>query len=334
MDKVIFLFLSLVSGCVEIGGVVYGISIDLPVLQVAALGLAYQIGNLVPNPFKLNKKVTAITAFLSMGCFVIYEFVISNYWVLVLGYIFIAMTIQSVRSLQKDKVSTTVKRTFRILGFVIAPFIGVEQNIIISIILIFIVVYSKYKIKESKFIKPSFKFINGIMVIHQMHYFAYVYFILIIISKLTSSFGIKVIGILVMAGWITYTSVSHIIKGKNYRQYFIAGHFILSIILICLAKNYDNMFAIIFWIATGFGGGTVYCIGEVNKINQDCSKGDIVFSENIGHIFGVIAGMLVYWIFNDLRAPIYLSACCAITAFILMFIYGLLKKDVAKKELA
>lgn len=328
MEKAIFLFLSLISGCIEMGGVIYGISIKLSVIQIVGLALAYQIGNLVPNPLKINKNVTILTSILSFCCFFYCKFINVEYFVLALGYVFIAMTIQSIRSLQKNKVSTSIKRSFRILGFLIAPFIGVTQNVIISAILILIVLYTRFPYKDMEFKKVNFKFLNGIMVVHQMHYFSYVYFAFIAISLLIGEMNLKILGVIIMLGWVTYTSVAHFLVKERYYKYFICGHLTLTVILFLLALNTGNMWSILLWVMTGFGGGTVFCIGKIRDETNECSKDDIVFSENIGHIMGVISGIIIYYLTNDLAAPVYLSSAYALTACTLMIIHS--KKATVK----
>jgi hypothetical protein len=50
MDRLIFLLLSTISGVMELGCILFGLSMRLSIIEVVGIGLAYQIGNLVPNP--------------------------------------------------------------------------------------------------------------------------------------------------------------------------------------------------------------------------------------------------------------------------------------------
>ncbi len=322
MEKIIFLLLSLISGCVELGGVVYAISMKLSILNIVGIGFAYQLGNLVPNPVKFNKALTFTSSFLGLICFCFIKFCSYNYWILFLGYIFIAMSIQSLRSLQKDKVSTTTKRLFRILGFVVSPFIQIGTAAIISMILLVVCLYSKWSDNKIKLVKPNFKFINAIMVVHQIHYFCYAYFILILIAKMVNINSLWLLGILFTFGWLTYISVPHILIGNKFARYFIAGHLLLTVILILLSQSSDISLIIVLWILTGFGGGTVFCIEKLNHMTKDCCKSDIVFSENIGHIIGVLIGMFVYLLSDNISLPIFISAAFAGLTALLMTVYN------------
>ena len=134
-----------------------------------------------------------------------------------------------------------------------------------------------------------------------------------------------VIGILFVIGWITYLIVPHILRGKRFFLYFISGHFFLSLILLGLALNYNTVSAAILWILTGFGGGTVFCVKKINDIYSDCNSNDIVFSENVGHILGTTLGLVAFYVFHSLQAPIIFSMCCAITACVSMFGYRIIK---------
>ena len=124
------------------------------------------------------------------------------------------------------------------------------------------------------------------------------------------------IGLIFIIGWITYLIVPHIMTGKAFGKYFICGHVFLTIVLFVLAINYDTTLSAILWILTGFGGGTVFCIKELNTKLGLCSSNDIVFSENIGHILGALMGMVSYYSFESYMAPIIFSMICALSAVI------------------
>ena len=334
MEKPIFLFLSFISGYVELGGLIYAISMELSILKIVGIGLAYQLGNLVPNPINFNKKFTFISSFLGLICFCYLKFYSFNYYILFLAYIFIAMSIQSLRSIQKDKVSTTTKRSFRILGFLLSPFIEISIATIISLLLLIICTHTKWSNNKVKFEKPKFRFINIVMVVHQIHYFSYAYFILILISNIINIKDIWLIGILFTFGWLTYISVPHILRGNMFQKYLIIGHIFLTIVLFSLAQSSNATILIILWILTGFGGGTVFCIEKLNHITNECRKSDIVFSENIGHIIGVLLGMLAYLLSYNIKLPIYLSSAFASLTAMLMIINSstVFKKQITYKS--
>lgn len=331
MGKIIFLFLSLISGMMELGGVLYAIKNNFSVLQIVGVGLAYQIGNLVPNPIKLGKKTTILSALLCILCLGYYLFISMNYWILVAGFIFSAMAIQSLRTFQKGNIPTAIKRTFRILGFILSIFIGRELFLSIGVILMIISALIKWPYAKFEVIKPKISFINVIMVTHQIHYFVHAYFIIVMIRDLvyksfgTNDISLLLISVLFTLGWITYTGISLILRKKHYFRYFIIGHLYLSIVVLFMAMFYNNFTAVILWVLTGFGGGTVFCINKINEITEESSKSDIIFSENLGHIAGVVIGMFTYAITDRIDLPMYQSFIFAGATALLMTCYYYLK---------
>jgi uncharacterized protein YacL len=79
------------------------------------------------------------------------------------------------------------------------------------------------------------------------------------------------------------------------------------------------------WVLTGFGGGTVFCINKINEITEESSKSDIIFSENLGHIAGVVIGMFTYAITDRIDLPMYQSFIFAGATALLMTLYYYLK---------
>ncbi len=331
MEKIIFLILSFLSGATELGGILYALRTNFNIVEIVGLGLAYQIGNLVPNPIKLNRKASIFSAVLSSCCFVTFKFINANYWLLFVGFVLIAMSIQSLRSLQKENVSTPVKRLFRIIGFLGSPLMSINVFVCVGVILICVSTVTKWNYIKCELNRPKVGFINAIMITHQIHYFAYAYFILILIANIISksfnknSISQILIGVLFTLGWLTYTSISVVLKKEKYFRYFITGHLFLTIVLFSLAYNSDNYWSIILWILTGFGGGTVFCIEKINNLTNESTKRDIVFSENIGHIIGVIFGLVVYLFSTKTNYPVYLSSIFAGVTALLMIIYYVTK---------
>lgn len=313
MSKFIFLFLSIISGMLELGGIVFGVSLKLPIEYILVIALAYQLGNLFPNPLSLNKIGLITISFCSIVLLALIDVVEFKYLLFLLAYTMLNIVVQSMRSLKKADVNTTIKRIFRMSGFLIVPFFSIKIILCISIILFFLSLQlESHKSVKCKLIYPKIKLINLVMIIHQMHYFCYVYFIIILMS----SYLVKdkfILGGLFTLGWITYTSVSHILKKSTYYKYLCIGHIWLAGTLIILALNINNIYLIIvLWILTGFGGGTVFCINKINKYRGDSSESNMNFSENIGHVLGVAIGLLVFTITQSIIYPIILSSIFAI----------------------
>lgn len=185
-NTVIFLFLSWISGVLELGSIFFGISHSFPLYQVVGLGLAYQIGNLVPNPIQLTRTLVCCLALIAVTSFGMH-LLISHYAFLFIGFMCISAVIQSLRSYSKDGISTGLKRCSRILGFISAPFFNLT-GFIIGCTLIFFMSLKASFLKTKMlmhWIKPSA--LNWVMIVHQMHYFTYTYFLIYLLYQFNTS---------------------------------------------------------------------------------------------------------------------------------------------------
>lgn len=317
-DKVQYLILSFISGAVELGVILWGIRLGYGVEGIIGLGAAYQLGNLVPNPLRLNKIQCIICELISIFLFLIlYCNVAENlYFIYFAAVVLFASGLQWIRNQSKGNASVTVKRLCRILGFSCAPQIGISSILIFTLIVFLFSIMEKYK-GGGVCRKYVFTTINYIMIAHQIHYFAYSYFILIIFQKAFSS-NIEMVAIIFVLGWLTYILVPHFIKGTKYQYYFIIGHIYLLIVLVLLYLNRGLHAAIFLWIFTGFGGGTVVCLEKIRKQNKLGNKESLELSENIGHILGVIVGLVCYYSFNNVYSPILVSIAAVLCAIGLM----------------
>lgn len=322
MNKFIFLFLSIVSGMLELGGIVFGVSLKLPIEYILVIALAYQVGNLFPNPISLNKFGLIIISFISIMMLTFINIIEFKYSLFLMSYIMLNIVVQSMRALKKSDINTSVKRIFRMSGFLIVPFFSIKIILCISIILFFLSLRLEHdKSMKFKLINPKIKFINIVMIVHQMHYFCYVYFIIILMSSYLDKYKL-ILGVLFTLGWVSYTSVPHILKKSTYYKYLCIGHIWLAGILITIVLNIDNIYAItILWILTGFGGGTVFCINKINKCKDNTSELSMSFSENIGHVLGVAIGLLIFIVTKSMIYPVILSSIFAIMTVILISYY-------------
>lgn len=318
-----FLLLSTFSGMVELGCILLGLTLHLPLLLVVIIGLAYQIGNLVPVPVQLNKAFTIGAGVLALLCLSLAFLPGVQLIFLCAGYSFLAMSLQSLRAIHKSQVSPSLKRSFRILGFLLAPLLSLPLSIGIALLLLPLACLSDFPAARTQvqLLKPRLTVINWIMIVHQMHYFSYGYFIVCIIYQYTQS-SVWLVAFVFILGWISYTSLSHLLRGQRYMQYFVLGHTWLALILILLGLSTNGLLAMLLWILTGFGGGTVFCLEKINERTNQSSKEALIFSENIGHILGVALGILAYQISQDARVPVFCAACCAAGAMCGMLLYA------------
>lgn len=339
MGKYFFLFLSLISGLIELGCILLGIHLKLSVMEVIGLGLAYQVGNLVPNPFKLNKTATTIVSLLSTSCFAVTLFT-DQYWLLFAGFALIAAVVQSLRTSYKQKVHTALKRSSRIVGFFLSPLVNVPFILAISVILILGAVFSKYKNQSLEFVKPKLRYIHFIMLMQQMHYFCYCYFIAIMIFNLKFIQDLALpplvsISICFALSWVTYTWIPLLLKKDTYVKYYIVSHIYLLAVLLLMALYPESVLLIVLWILTGFGGGTGYCIEKIDLLDSTANSDDMIFIGNLGHILGVAAGMITFTVFNTAYSTIFLGAIFTVLATVMIAHYNFkyIKRTVTSQSI-
>jgi hypothetical protein len=316
----LFLFLSTVSGLVELGLVFIALAHDLPLDQVAALGLSYQLGNLVPNPLVLGTRARLVVAFTAVAASAAALDSLGIVPLFATGAT-LGAVIQSLRRLSKDSVSTTMKRAFRILGFVLAPAMTVAALLAVSVALLLASLASRETAQPTRLRRPRLGFLTLVMVVHQVHYFSYVYFIVPVVLIAARGQPLAA-GVYFAMGWITYTSTAHLLRGTRYVRYFIAGHLGLTCVLLAIACSHSPAVITVLWVITGFGGGTVFCLERIAEQSHELSKPDLGFAENLGHIVGVVAGLAVYLSSAAPHAPVVLAAGSALTACVLLLVHG------------
>lgn len=315
----VFLILSFISGFIELGVIFLAIDYSMSILQIIGVGLAYQIGNIIPNPIRINKLYAIMSSIISI-CILCGSLLYGiRYILFFISIICMSSNVQLIRCVVKENISTTLKRSFRIAGFFISILISIELMIIVNIIILIIICRSTIENKKIIILKPRIKKMSIIMIIHQIHYFSYSYFLIILLRNIMLECTLMSISITFILGWISYISISHFLRKDKYKIYFILGHTFLAIILLLMSYTYNSNELIVLWVMTGLGGGTVFCVKKVDLLTKDkLNNDDLVFAENIGHILGVVVGMLAYALTNSIRIPIVVAAICAFSAMLLM----------------
>ena len=326
-QKKIFLFFSFISGIIELGTIFLGSDMGYSTNAIIGLALAYQIGNLVPNPLLLSYYCTIVLAIIQSGTLLLFYFQ-KSYWLLFFSIVLLGMIIQSGRSYSKSKVSTTKKRLFRIIGFLIAPVFNQYVLFFLAGLTVIITAMNSVKNTKCRIRIPKIKLISVIMIVHQIHYFCYSYFMILILKSLIKNSFSIILSFLFVLGWCTYISVPHLVHRKNYEIIFIIGHIFLASMLWGIFSSYPSKIVVLFWILTGFGGGTVYCIEKVNNSMKQIEKEDITFAENIGHVTGTLIGIIAYSVSNSVLTPVIVSCMAAIGAILLMTFNMLKNREI------
>lgn len=332
-----FSFLSLISGFCEIGIVVWGMKV-FGVTGALIGALCYQLGNLVPNPIKLSRRICWILLSISA------VFGLAGFFQPVFLYpalILFTMVLQNERIILKSKINNTDsnkkwKRVFRIIGFALGFAFGIQVFFICLIAVVVICIICKEDNDEKTGITiPHFNKLDVILVLHEIHYFVYCYCALLIVYSLTV-FGKTVGGYAGLAftlTWIPYALAAIFIKRKillrlGHKKTFLLGHSILTVILVAMfviiKTSSGAPFLIGFgitWFLTGIGGTTEFCIEEIDKLNGTYVKNNHNSAENIGHILGVILSIVLYLFTKELSISILVAGAFALVALLFMGIF-------------
>lgn len=282
-QTVLYLVLSACAGMLALGVIVYAVRQSGPLLLIALLALAYQCGNLVPKPLALGK--TPLCA-LAGAAAVLAVLSCSAPWVLVVCTCCLSASVQGARSaLAGRRVSTATKRVARILGFLAAcgfgPLAATALAVAVGIALLFLSIPAGARPEPHAYRQPDG--LAALMVLHQVHYFAYACLIPWLIAGHVHSAP------LVMAagfalGWVSYVLSPMLFRNTVSLRVLVAGHILAAVALASLALMHRSGWVLPLWFATGFGGGTVYVLrGLAAGIAR---PPDLDVCESIGHVAG------------------------------------------------
>ncbi|HYE09043.1 MAG TPA: hypothetical protein VEF53_02560 [Patescibacteria group bacterium] len=319
MKKIFFVLFISLTGFIEIGTVIFAIKSSYTINQLVMLVLAYQIGHFFSSNIRLSKKYIYMLSVSSTLMYLLTIIHKTHHIYLLFATLFVSICLQTIRSINKIKISTGLKRTLRILGFAFSPLFSISIMVFISII-IFISCHLS-NIKQSNIILfEKIKLPYYIMITHQIHYFSYSYLILIKIFEVDNFNGFFTSGMFVL-GWITYTATPYMLRKRSYERYFIFGHISLFIILVSMYFLNNLYIKIILWVLTGFGAATVFCIERIFAKNRIQNKHQLDLSENTGHIMGLCSGLLIYNLFHSIDSVIMSAGVYALLTAIMMLRY-------------
>lgn len=299
------LALASAASLLELGPIVESLRQGAGVMPALLAGLAYQIGNVAPRFFTLGQHRVVGAAVVFGAVAVATAQTGSLLWLV--GISTLSWALQDVRrsvSVGSGSVvlSTARKRVARVVGFIAAsmmPFqlllLAVCAALAAATPLIFAVS------KAGQVGGEGFgNRLEWIMIIHQTHYFAYAYAVPLLLAN-NALGGTPLVGIWFACGWISYLSAEHLWRRWKPTLAFVAGHLMLAIVLSLLSGFSNHPYAALaLWIASGFGGGTVYCLSLLHK-QADLIHARLEFAEDVGHVLGAavaIAGISLF----DLKA--------------------------------
>lgn len=300
----VFLLLSFFSGMLELGSVYIGLKLGLSMGMTLLLPFSYQIGNLMINIVKGNRYKTFCMVCI-IGILAPAWFIYHHLWVIAIQIALISYCIQDLRSKYKAKCPTWLKRSFRIGGFIVSPIMFIadsELSIILctSACLLSLLTLNNSNemiIDASEKKQMSTKKISFVMIFHQLHYFVYTYLMPVYMYQHTKN--IFYTSFMFASSWIIYLFPQVIVEKyglSNYKKIFFVCHTFLA---ICMAGvtisiwSKSILMTLVFWMLTGLGGGSVFCIKYLSPIYQ---RMDMALSENIGHLLGPLLAIFICYI--------------------------------------
>lgn len=308
-----FLLLSLLSGMLELGTVLAAFTEGLPMYIVLSLALMYQLGNLLCIPGKRRPKLSvwlslANLALLGAGLWLEHAGPMAirpfspSLWVRGLQVALSSLCIQTLRGEHKAACPTWLKRVFRIAGFLLAPLMVSfpHAGMLLCVLVPLGIALSGRKSPAagpapSQDSAPAPKGLSAIMILHQMHYFAYTYVMPLVAIELTHSpyaaaalYGLT---------WVVYLLPQWFSKRLKYRFdpmiFFFVCHAWLALTMILLSGAFllgSIPLGLSAWMLTGLGGGSVFCIKDLTPLSR---SRNMTLSENLGHFLGTATAVLV-----------------------------------------
>lgn len=298
----------LMSGIIELGTVFLGMKLCFSLSEVIGLALAYQIGNVLR--FFVSKKIAKyqnnfalLTVIFSVFSIIFQGRHIASYTFLCLTLTFYSTILQNIRSSVQGNIPRWKKRSCRVLGFVLSALMYVYGFVLLILLTVILLFYSIY-LNHFYYDNWMKNWINGkygekvcwSMVTHQAHYFAYNYIMLaLVIEQLKNPF---VASLWFAANWIPYTITEPLIQKMKWNKWYIiavSAHVFNAIVLagMYLTVNSSIKTALVLWVLTGFGGGNVFCIKKTLSPVVKYDKDVWSFSEQLGHILGVLCALMV-----------------------------------------
>jgi hypothetical protein len=336
------------------------------VLPALGAVLCYQLGNLIPRPFKLSRPAAIASAALAVPGFALFALRgdPEPVWLLLPAVFFCSAAIQAIRGEMKTPARQMYKRLFRILGFAGGFFCSPPLAVAGAVILPAVVLWDFFCRRHDAKLFParerpielsSFRFglLDRVMIFHQMHFFTYCYVIIIASRQIGGTWTAIAV---FLPGWFSYTLSEKIYRRnagrtckKNrkepgpgqdavlWQRFFIFGHSLLVVLLLGLYLVSSLKIKILLWILTGLGGTTVFCIKKLKEewqgdITVTGSGESQAVSENLGHVLGTLCCILVCMAGGRLFYVFPLSAVFVCITIMMMLISIRWHKNVIRRK--
>lgn len=292
----LFLFLSLLTGILEMGPVFWCMAHGLSLPETLLYPCLYQLGNLLagcPGFTRPQARACASVLTLALLCLGFGGCQKISYWLVMSA----SFCLNAARNNTKDDCPAWLKRTFRIGGFVLSPLMATSPWFSLAVCGVAPMLSWRGSDPKAKKQHPSLsldKLHAATMVFHQMHYFAYTYLLPVLLVPMLG--GSWRASIAFGVSWVVYLAPQLLAENwgrNNPRLMFYACHSFLLCAMIFMALGLALKSAGLFiaaWMMTGLGGGSVFCIG---RLGQTEKPREMSSAENLGHVLGCMVAVVV-----------------------------------------
>lgn len=290
--------LAVAASLLELGPLVVLLENKKGIIELLIAGLAYQVGNAAPRPAAVSGRYTVTVVAIGAAALLMFLPLGTAAWFVAIALLSWALQVtrrKVTAGVTAGLPTTAQKRTARVFGFIAATmaspvWIGGTLFAICVGVLDMKAVNVTTPPGRRGFGHP----LEWIMVVHQTHYFCYAYAVPLLVA-LPELGGLPVVGFWFACGWVSYLSAEALWRRWPTRRVFIIGHLSLAAALMLMSMTATSPWmALAFWIMSGFGGGTVYCLTLLHK-HEGLTHDRLERAEDIGHLLGVavaIAGVL------------------------------------------
>lgn len=340
-SRIIYYLTCLISAVVELGSVFWGIKYGFGISGILGLALAYQLGNVFR--FFINKKIAHYQDFILGGVVLVSAVLLDIDKTSLIGYLLafimffvFSVFLQNVRSSAQGDIPRWQKRSCRVIGFVLSALMYLLGDILMVVINLVVLISSCLldKYDYDKWICNLKRGVFGYricwaMVTHQAHYFVYTYIMFFLVMKYFENPFISTLWF--AANWVPYTITEPLVQKLEWNKWYviaIGAHVFNAIILVGIYFTVDISitFALLLWVLTGFGGGNVFCIKKALAENIKYDKNIWNFSEQLGHILGVIVSIIVVVLNFDLKVSMLVGAGFALVTVPIITYFTKFKK--------
>jgi len=289
------------ASLIEIAPILDALNAGRSLMVVLFLGLAYQVGNGLARKVGRSPKVICALAGLGLVAWMVAGEMLSVQMVAVAA---MSASLQACRRVLGDaadvrEIALATKRAWRVSGFLLAAMLPATYAIALAVAVIALgtglLASLPDSMSEREVVRthaidtpPSLlqEQLWALMVVHQTHYFVYAYAILYLAFQVAAGSAVAAATAFAL-GWITYLSAERLWNRFPDQCVFVAGHTFLAACLLCLGVVGENSWiAILLWVLTGFGGGSVYCLVSISAKSGLLAE-RVERAEDVGHVGGV-----------------------------------------------